>query len=57
MYVNDPFLLFKMHIRFSCFSVSVFFLLHSNLIFLKSAHFHHIATKLAKTPQICKFVF
>jgi len=25
MYVNDPFLLFKMHIRFSCFSVSVFF--------------------------------
>jgi len=26
------------------------------MIFLKIAQFHHIATKLAKTPQICKFV-
>jgi len=26
------------------------------LIFLKGAQFHHIATKLAKTPQIRKFV-
>jgi len=25
MYVNDPFLLFKMHTRFSCFIFSFFF--------------------------------
>jgi len=36
-----------------CFSYWVFFL-YSNLIFLNSAQFHHIPTKLAKTPQICK---
>jgi len=32
-----------------------FFFIYSYSILLKIAQFHYIATKLAKTPQICKF--
>jgi len=44
MYVNDPFLLFKMHTRFSCFIFSFFFIeildwiVISNILKAKTKH-------------------